>query len=178
GYDDAVTDLLFRDYSRKPVFDSKEYELGYMDGFSDASWEFYDKRFRYRYNSYYWDPFYYDSYWAFYVSWQWHRPFSWYGFYGYNPYHFYNYPPYHHGFGWMGYGYYGYYPRVGWIVYEDWCAPTANAHYGPRARRVTRDRESTDRGAIVRSGGRSVERSGRTSGVRRATTTTRERGTA
>ncbi len=176
GYDDAVSDLFFRDYRRKPVIVSNDYELGYLDGLSDANWKFNSSRFRYRYNSYYWDPFYYDSYWAFYVSWQWHRPYSWYGYYGYNPYNFYNYP-YHHGFGWMGYGYYGRYPYNSWIVYEDYNRPSANVQYGPRSSGVSRDRQLTDRGSIVRSGDRSVTNSGRTSGVTRGTTTTRERGT-
>jgi hypothetical protein len=179
GYDDAVSDLIYRDYSRQPMFDSREYELGYRDGFSDASWNFYIDRMRYGYSSRYLDPFYFDSYWAFHVNWNWHRHRHWYSFYGYGPYAYYSYPPYGHGFGWMGYGYWGPQPRTGWIVYYDYQNPGRNVHTGPRASGVNRDyslREPNTRG-VNRDGTRSVSTSGRESGVDRGTTGTRDRGT-
>lgn len=176
GYEDAIKDYMFRDYNRRPVFNSSEYELGYRDGYSDANWHVYRDRFRYRYHTH-WSPVHYSSYWAFYVGWHWHRPYAWYGYYGYSPYAYYTYPHFYYGHGWMGYGYYGPYRPHTWIVYTD--GPrNNNIHRGPRNSGVSRDLALTEpRHRAVRSGDRVNSNTTRTSGVARENTTTRDRGT-
>lgn len=176
GYEDAVKDYMFRDYNRRPVFNSSEYELGYRDGYSDANWHVYRDRFHYRYHSH-WSPVHYSSYWAFYVGWHWHRPYSWYGYYGYSPYAYYTYPHFYYGHGWMGYGYWGPYRPHTWIVYTDG-SRNNNIHRGPRNSGVSRDLALTEpRHRAVRSGDRVNTNTTRSSGISRESTTTRDRGT-
>lgn len=180
GYDDAVSELRFRDYSRSSFFDSREYELGYRDGYVDAAWDYRYYRARYSPSFSYWmfDPYYYHNSWAFGIHWNWYSHNHWYTFYGYGPYAYYAYPPYGFGYGW-GHGYWGAYPRGGWVVYYDHRNENSNVHYGPRASGVSRDyslNEPRSRG-VNRDTDRSVANTGRTSGVTRGTVGTRDRGT-
>jgi hypothetical protein len=181
GYDDAVSDLRFRDYSRGSFFDSRDYELGYRDGYSDAAWDYRYYRARYSPSFSYWmfDPYYYHHSWAFGMHWNWYRYNHWYAFYGYGPYSYYAYPPYGFG-GWSGYGYWGgVHPRHGWIIYYDHRNPRTDVHYGPRASGVSRDYSLTEPRArgVNRGTDRSVANTGRNSGVTRGSTDTRDRGT-
>lgn len=179
GYDDAVSELRFRDYSRSSFFDTREYELGYRDGYADAAWDYRYYRARYSPSFSYWmfDPFYFNNSWAFGFHWNWYTHNHWYTFYGYGPYSYYAYPPY--GYGAWGYGYWGSYPRTGWIVYYDHRNPDRDAHYGRRASGVSRDRSLAEPRArgVQRETERTVSQTGRSSGVTRGTTGTRERGT-
>lgn len=179
GYDDGFSDLeiFYRDYDRyQPVSSRRQYSLGYRDGYHDASWSYYRNRFHTRFYGGYWDPFWYDSYWAFHVSWGWHRPHH---FWHYSPYYYssyfgYAHPVFFHGYhrpyhGWGGYG-------NTWIVYNN-NTVNNNVYRGPRNSGVSRDGRNAGRGVAstnVRDGNRATVSSGsRNSGVSRDNTTVR-----
>ena len=102
-------------------------------------------RFHTRFYGGYWDPFWYDSYWAFHVSWGWNRPhhFWHYSPYYYSSYYGYAHPVFFYGYhrpyhGWGGYG-------NTWIVYNH-NTVNNNVYRGPRNSGVSRDGRNVGRG--------------------------------
>lgn len=185
GYNDAVSDLVYRDYSRKSQFSSSEYDLGYYEGYKDASWKFNRHRFRYQYHGYYWDPFYYDSYFAFRVSWNWYRPYYHFGYYSYHPYSYFgfvSYPSPYYPIGYYGYGYYPYNRGNYWVVYNNTVVVNNNVNHRPRTSGINRDRAIANNNSS-RTGSRNNSllndnKSTRSSGIARGSSVSGDRGNA
>jgi hypothetical protein len=175
GYDDGFTDALtYRNYRHQPAVALDNYNLGYYDGYEAARWDYKRYRYRYGHTAYYWDPFYYNSFWAFHVSWRSHHPYYAYGFhYGYhNPYAFYGYHRYPVYYGGYYGGYHGFYGGNTWIVYNNNVINNTNVNRGPRSSGVNRDYAlNTTTRATTRTTN-ATNQTGRTSGVDRRTTTT------
>jgi hypothetical protein len=176
GYDDGFSDALtFRSYSHQSAIGLDDYNLGYYEGYEAARWDYKRYRYRYGHTAYYWDPFYYDSFWSFHVSWRHHHPYYAYGFhYGYhNPYAFYGYHRYPVYYGGYHGGYYGgYYGGNTWIVYNNNVINNSNVNRGPRNSGVNRDFALNTTTRATTRNANSTNQSGRNSGVDRQTTTT------